>query len=1089
MKPPCALFQGAKVIAAQRAEVRMKSFERFRLDVANQCLWRGETRVSLMPKPFAVLRYLVEHPGRLVTHDQLLSAIWPDTYVQPEVLRRYILEIRRALGDRVESPRFIRTFPKRGYQFVAPVTDDALPNDLESTPAASTPLVGRGATLDELDRYLSRVLSGHREVVFVVGEPGIGKTSLVDAFQRATASRLEVAIARGQSVEGFAGKEPYYPLLEALSLVARGPSGTVVVDTLATHAPTWLIQFPSLIRADQQAALQREIQGATRERMVRELCEALEVITQTVPLVLILEDLHWVDPSTVDVVSAIARRREPARLLLVGTFRPADLILSESPLKTLKHDLQLHHLSREVELERLGAADVADYVAAAFAPGDVPAAFGTVIHRHSDGNPLFMVAMLDHLQQQGVLAQVEGRWVLTVPLEKVNPGVPETLKQMLQLQLEHASAAEQHLLTCASVAGLQFTACSIEMMLEGDVRAWEELCEGLADRQQFIRFAGTRDFAGSTIPIYEFRHALYREVLYRRVKPAQRVMFHHRLAAGLERRFGPASELAAKIALNFEQAGEYDHTIRWLLRAAQNATERYAHAQAIAVLDHARELVPKLEGQRRAELELQILETIGNARYALGDMDQSAATYQSMCTRAAELGQLAAVAEALTRHSHPAESIPFFLRAVEIDPDFASGYVALSRIYSNLGEADRAREYARAAYERRDRVGDRERLSITYQYHYEVTGDQSRANRTLEEWKHSFPLEFQPVNSLALIHNFLGDFDRAIEEGLEAVRRNSHHGYPYSNLAQAYLGKGQFDEARQTAERAVALEIETLPTRRLLYQLDLLDGNVQAAARQLEWAKDRPREFDMIGARAQAAGWAGKVAKARQLFEEAARLAEHRKLPDVGTSHLASVGSMELACGNKEAAAAMARRVLDRNPGYDSRLRAAFILGATGCARGAEAIVTDTTTANPEHTLINSVLAPIARAGIELGRRQPARAIDYLKVVAPYELGFIAALAPIYLRAESYLMLEAPASAAWEFQRILDHRGVDPFSPFHAVALLGLARARAAAGDAMNSLRAYSRFLADWAEADPDIPVLIDARREYDRLSRMALQT
>jgi DNA-binding winged helix-turn-helix (wHTH) protein len=206
MKSPCVSFQGAKVIAAQRAEVRMKSFERFRLDVANQCLWRGETRISLMPKPFAVLRYLVEHPGRLVTHDQLLSAIWPDTYVQPEVLRRYILEIRRALGDRVESPRFIRTFPKRGYQLVAPVTDDALPNALESASAASTPLVGRGAALDDLDRYLSKVLSGHREVVFVVGEPGIGKTSLVDAFQRAAASRVDVAIARGQSVEGFGGK-------------------------------------------------------------------------------------------------------------------------------------------------------------------------------------------------------------------------------------------------------------------------------------------------------------------------------------------------------------------------------------------------------------------------------------------------------------------------------------------------------------------------------------------------------------------------------------------------------------------------------------------------------------------------------------------------------------------------------------------------------------------------------------------------------------------------------------------------------------------------------------------------------------------
>jgi len=145
-----------------------------------------------------------------------------------------------------------------------------------------------------------------------------------------------------------------------------------VVNTLATNAPTWLIQFPSLVRPEQKAALQREILGATRERMVRELCEALEVITETAPLGLILEDLHWVDRSALDIISAIARRREPAKLLVVGTFCPADLILSQSPLKALKQDLLLHRLSHEVELERLRESDVADYVAAEFAPGDLP---------------------------------------------------------------------------------------------------------------------------------------------------------------------------------------------------------------------------------------------------------------------------------------------------------------------------------------------------------------------------------------------------------------------------------------------------------------------------------------------------------------------------------------------------------------------------------------------------------------------------------------------------------------------------------------------------------------------------------------------
>ena len=392
----------------------MRSFQQFRLDDINQCLWRGDTRLLLMPKPFAVLRYLVENAGRLITQDELLSAVWPDSYVQPEVLRRYILEIRRILGDDAKTPSFIETLPKRGYRFIGDVTAEGVRVPEEITSARR--LVGRDSSLTELDGYLKDALQGRRQVVFVVGEPGIGKTSLVDAFQH-TASAIEgVFVARGQSVEGFGSKEAYYPILEALGQLSRGKWRTLVSTTLATNAPTWLIQFPSLIRADQRAALQREIQGATRERMVRELCEALEIITQDIALVLVLEDLHWVDHSTLDIISAIARRREPARLLVLGTFRPADLILSESPLKGLRQDLLLHHLSSELTLDCLQEPDVAQYLNAEFAPGALPEGFAATIHRQTDGNPLFMTAMLDHLAWRGVLSQTGGKWTMTVPL-------------------------------------------------------------------------------------------------------------------------------------------------------------------------------------------------------------------------------------------------------------------------------------------------------------------------------------------------------------------------------------------------------------------------------------------------------------------------------------------------------------------------------------------------------------------------------------------------------------------------------------------------------------------------------------------------
>jgi DNA-binding winged helix-turn-helix (wHTH) protein len=273
----------------------MKSFLSFRLDNVNQCLWRDGTRVSLMPKPFAVLRYLVDHPGRLITHEELLNAVWPETYVQPEVLRRYILEIRRVLDDKAGSPRFVETLPKRGYQFIAPVIEDAITVPSPNIPEANGRLVGRRPALSDLDGRLQTALNGQRQIVFVGGEAGIGKTSLVDAFQRATMRMPGIQVARGQSVEGFGGKEAYYPIFEALGQLTKGEMATLFVNTLASKAPTWLIQFPPLIKVEQRAALEREIAGATRERMVRELCETLEGFTATTALVMILEGLHWVD--------------------------------------------------------------------------------------------------------------------------------------------------------------------------------------------------------------------------------------------------------------------------------------------------------------------------------------------------------------------------------------------------------------------------------------------------------------------------------------------------------------------------------------------------------------------------------------------------------------------------------------------------------------------------------------------------------------------------------------------------------------------------------------------------------------------------
>jgi len=653
----------------------IKTFPPFRLDPGNQCLWRGDVRISLVPKAFAVLQYLVGHAGRLVTQQELLQALWRDTHVEPEVLRRYILEIRRALEDPPKKPLFIETLPKRGYRFIAAIREESAALTQASQPTiVPGRLVGREAALAELDTYWSAARQGERQVVFVTGEAGIGKTSLVDAFQQKWAQDSRIRIARGQCVEGFGGKEAYYPVLQALGRLIRGPDGEPVAQALAAQAPTWFIQFPSIVAPEQRATLSRELLGATRERMVREICEVLDVLTAYRPLILILEDLQWVDNPTLDLISAVTRQRGAAKLMLMATYRPVEVILSRNPLKLLKQELLVHLLCHEISLVRLSEADVEQYLAAEFPESNFAADLSGMIHRHSDGNPLFMVAILDRLRQRGLIIRDNGRWKLTVSAAQLDPGIPETLQQMLEVQLEQLRAPDLRLLRAASVAGRRFSSWAVGALLAADVDQVEDACERLGARQQFIRRAATREpVQGSASAQYEFKHVLYREVLYRQLPPTQRRQFHLRLAERMEALSTPPDpSLASELASHFEEACDYARAIRYLILTASNAARRYAHGDAIHLLRHGLDLLPQLPAETAREVEIQILDRISDALYAQGEMVQSAEVDYRVAEVAAQGGFKVAQARALTRVARalafldPARCITVCQRAVEV---------------------------------------------------------------------------------------------------------------------------------------------------------------------------------------------------------------------------------------------------------------------------------------------------------------------------------------------------------------------------------------------------------------------------------------
>jgi len=590
----------------------MRRFGSFWLDIANQCLRQGEARVALTPKAFGVLRYLVEHAGRLVTQDELLEELWPAIYVNPGVVRKYILEIRRALGDRPDALMFIETLPKRGYQFVAPVIDESAAGT--SSAAGTNRILGREPQLAELCLYLSRAQRSERQIVFITGELGIGKTALGDEFQRrARVDAPGIRIACGQCVEGYGGTEPYYAVLEALGQLCRGSEGESVVRILAQQAPAWLAQFPLLVNGKQGEPLQRQILGATRERMLREIGDAMETITSERPLLLVLENLHWAEPSTVDFISAMARRRASAKFMLTATYRTTDVRLAKHPLEAVKQDLLVHQLCHETALQPLQEVDVAEYLDIELKGATVPEGLAGLIYRRTEGNPLFIVAFLKHMRDRGLIAVENGSWQIT-SLKKVDREVPENLRRMIELRIEGLSEQEQQVLEIASLEGVgrfRFSVFSRAPIIDLEPEAFEEICETLYRRHRIIIPAGSAEFPdGSVSPCYEFVHALYRQVCSQRIAPQRRAQLHRRMGEWAEVHWEHLDEAATVMAIHFEEAGDWPRAVKYLRLAAQTAGRRFEPQQAADILKHALELVKRLPEEEGAEYQITILEEL-----------------------------------------------------------------------------------------------------------------------------------------------------------------------------------------------------------------------------------------------------------------------------------------------------------------------------------------------------------------------------------------------------------------------------------------------------------------------------------------------
>lgn len=426
------------------------------------------------------------------------------------------------------------------------------------------------------------------------------------------------------------------------------------------------------------------------------------------------------------------------------------------------------------------------------------------------------------------------------------------------------------------------------------------------------------------------------------------------------------------------------------------------------------------------------------------------------------------------------EAIPFFKRAVELDSNFARAYAAMSSVYYNTGQPDLAAEASRKAYELRDRVGEREKLYIAQAYYDNVTGELDKYLETLEQWKRTYPRDAIPHNNLAVKYNDLGQFEKGAENAREAVRLNPNAASPYSLLAGSFIGLNRVDEAKLTINQALSQKLENLRMHQNLYRIAFVQGDAAVMNREVEWVKGKPEEYAAPLWQAEVSAFSGQLRKAKEFSTSAFDLAQRRDLKEVSARIAAEAALRDAQFGDCSKVKEQTAKAFELSRGQLTLALTANALAICGDAGQTKSIIDELTKRSPTDTLINQERIPLIQAHLELQRSNPTQALQLLETTRPYG-GFL--LFPIaYARGQAYLDLKKGPEAAAEFQTILDHRGWSLLSYFYPLAQLGHARAAVLQGDTSTARKAYQDFLATWKDADPELPLLIEANKEYEKL-------
>jgi tetratricopeptide (TPR) repeat protein len=538
-------------------------------------------------------------------------------------------------------------------------------------------------------------------------------------------------------------------------------------------------------------------------------------------------------------------------------------------------------------------------------------------------------------------------------------------------------------------------------------------------------------------------------------------------ARELCQRMGSAAVLDGSIA---QIGGRYLLTLN-----AVNCTSGDALASTEAQANDKNAVLDAL-GKTASEMRNKLGESLGTLQKFDTPLEQ-ATTTSLEALKAYSLGRKASAG------SEWAAAVPFYQRAIRLDPNFSMAYARLGQCYRMLGEETLAAENTRKAYELREPVSELEKFYIESHYYQGTTGELEKARQVYELWAQSYPRDWGRPSAEAYVSSMQGQYDKQLIESREQLRLNPN-GDGYTDLLDSYLRLNRLKEAQSTFEEAEAKKFDSPSAHYLAYQLRFLQNDAAGMSQQVAWATGKPGVPDaFLRLEANTAAYSGRLRRARDLSRQAViMLKRAAEAPGETAEGEADAALREALFGNPGEARERAADALGLSNSWYVQSLAALALAFAGDAERARALADDLANRFPDHTIVQSYEIPTIRAQLALSHGDPSGAIEILQGAVPYELSDSGALYPVYVRGEAYLAAHKGNEAATEFRKIHDHRGIVVNSPIGALAHLGLGRAYALSGDKTKAKSAYQDFLALWKDADQDLPILINAKREYAAL-------